>query len=375
MLRVPFAFHPMSRSFSSSAIANSIRAKVMLYSQYGQPDQVLRCVSHELPSSPKGKEVLLQTIACPINPSDINQIQGVYPSRPELKVQYGQSEPVAVGGNEGLFKVLAVGDQVSGLKEGDWVIPSNVNFGTWRSHVLSEESALMKMEKTISANQAATIAVNPSSAYQMLTLFEELKPGDWFIQNGGNSQVGRSAIQIGKKLGLNSISIVRNRDNLKELVDELTGLGATKVITEEENASKEFGKTIAEWTNGKPIKLALNCVGGDNCTNMVRKLGQDGTLVTYGGMSMKPVTIPTTMFIFKNITAKGFWVSANIKRIPGSRENTIKAVQKMMEDGDLVDVKMYENPVSADASEDQVYQAFQKALANSNKGKQLVVFS
>ena len=32
-------------------------------------------------------------------------------------------------------------------------------------------------------------------------------------------------------------------------------------------------------------------------------------MVTYGGMSLKPVTIPTGQFIFNDVTLKGFWMS------------------------------------------------------------------
>lgn len=34
-----------------------------------------------------------------------------------------------------------------------------------------------------------------------------------------------------------------------------------------------------------------------------------GTIVTYGGMSMKPVSLPTSLFIFKDLHARGFWLS------------------------------------------------------------------
>jgi hypothetical protein len=34
-----------------------------------------------------------------------------------------------------------------------------------------------------------------------------------------------------------------------------------------------------------------------------------GVIVTYGGLSMKPVSIPTGLFIFKDIQARGFWLS------------------------------------------------------------------
>jgi trans-2-enoyl-CoA reductase len=32
-------------------------------------------------------------------------------------------------------------------------------------------------------------------------------------------------------------------------------------------------------------------------------------MVTYGGMSREPVTIPTSLFIFKNVSLKGFWLN------------------------------------------------------------------
>lgn len=42
---------------------------------------------------------------------------------------------------------------------------------------------------------------------------------------------------------------------------------------------------------------------------MVRYLAKGGVLVTYGGMSREPLTIPTSAFIFKNIAFKGYWMT------------------------------------------------------------------
>lgn len=48
-------------------------------------------------------------------------------------------------------------------------------------------------------------------------------------------------------------------------------------------------------------KLALNCVGGNSATNLLRTLLHKGVMVTYGGMSREPVQVPTSAFIFKVI--------------------------------------------------------------------------
>jgi len=61
-------------------------------------------------------------------------------------------------------------------------------------------------------------------------------------------------------------------------------------------------------------KLALNAVGGSSATEMIRLLDNAGTMVTYGGMSRKPVTVPTSQFLFKNITLKGFWLTRWIEQ-------------------------------------------------------------
>ena len=68
-----------------------------------------------MPASLRAGDVLVEMLAAPINPSDINQIQGVYPVQPPLP---------AVGGNEGVGRVAATGANVNDLVAGDLVIPA-----------------------------------------------------------------------------------------------------------------------------------------------------------------------------------------------------------------------------------------------------------
>lgn len=350
-----------------------VTARAIVYSNYGEPNDVIQLHKYQLPQ-PKGSEVILKAVAHPINPSDINQIQGVYPSRPELTTALGTAEPSAVGGNEGLFSVVEAGPDVSNFKKGDWCIPKGVNSGTWTSHTMATEKSLISIPKSVPRNQAATLSVNTCTAYQMLTMYAKLGKGDWFIQNGGNSAVGKAAVQIGKKLGFKSISIIRDRPNVEELIKELKGLGATHVITEEQNEDRKFGKTVKEWLEGKEIRLGLNCVGGSNCTAMARKLGSDAHLLTYGGMSKKPVSLPTTLFIFKNLISRGFWITENSKKDPESKMETINAVVGLIEDGALKDTPVSENAVSDGLSDEEFLALYKESIAKSAKAKQLIVY-
>lgn len=51
------------------------------------------------------------------------------------------------------------------------------------------KSMLQKCPSDIPAEYAATIGVNPCTAYRLLRDFETLREGDSIIQNGANSQV------------------------------------------------------------------------------------------------------------------------------------------------------------------------------------------
>src|SRR2546430_13380916 len=78
-------------------------------------------------------EVLVETRAAPINPADLNQIEGKYPIRPELP---------ATPGFEGAGVVVDLGTKVTNVAVGDLVIlPHNV--GTWRDAVVVKAEDLV----------------------------------------------------------------------------------------------------------------------------------------------------------------------------------------------------------------------------------------
>jgi NADPH:quinone reductase-like Zn-dependent oxidoreductase len=113
---------------------------------------------------------------------------------------------------------------------------------------------------------------------------------------------------------------------LSDAVKQLEDLGATHVFTYDDLGDKAFTKKIKEITGGKVrgiqsilsrriltiaknIKLGLNCVGGKETTLMSRLLGTGANLVSYGAMSKQPLSLPTSLFIFKDLVSRGFWQS------------------------------------------------------------------
>lgn len=234
--------------------------------------------------------------------------------------KYGESPKLPfIPGNEAIAEVLECGKNVKNFQVGDRVIPIGGLVGTWRTHALFPNQDVLKVPSNVDNVNAATITVNPATAYRMLRDFVALSPGDTVIQNGANSAVGQAVIQLCKVWNLQSVNVVRDRPNIGKLKNKLKSLGATEVLTEEEVRTTTLFKSK---TLPAP-KLAFNCVGGKSATNVMRHLAENGVLVTYGAMSREPLTIPNSALIFKDIAFRGFWISK------WSKEHTLEERQQM----------------------------------------------
>ncbi|XP_053560752.1 enoyl-[acyl-carrier-protein] reductase, mitochondrial [Bombina bombina] len=295
---------------------SSLTAQGLVYEKHGEPEHVLRMQAVDV-KSPEDYGVRVRMLAAPINPSDINMVQGTYALLPQLP---------AVGGNEGVGVVVESGKHVTSLRPGDWVIPVDAGLGTWRTEGVFREEVLVRVPSDISIAGAATLSVNPCTAYRLLSDYETLRPGDTVIQNACNSSVGQAVIQIAASLGIKTINIVRDRADLQNLVQRLHDLGADYVITEEQLRKPEMKDMFKSCPRPR---LALNCVGGKNTTEMLRHLDYGGTMVTYGGMAKQPVTVPVSALIFKNVKLCGFWITQWKRDRANNREEITKMIRDL----------------------------------------------
>jgi mitochondrial enoyl-[acyl-carrier protein] reductase / trans-2-enoyl-CoA reductase len=316
-----------------------------VYETHGNPAEVIRVVQQPRPT-PADHEVLVEMRAAPLNPADINAIEGKYPVRPTLP---------ATPGMEGAGVVVELGRAVTHVKVGDFVIVPH-NFGTWREACAVAAEKLVVVPAGIEPVQAAMLKVNPITAWRMLHDFESLGAGDWFIQNAANSAAGRAAIQIARELGYRSVNVVRR----PELIEELKAEGADVVLLDND----ELRDRVVEATERAPIRLALNAVGGKSALQLAKCLASDGTMVTYGAMSLQPVTIPNGMLIFKNLKFTGFWVTKWYDNASAEdRERTFAPLFDMMQRG-LLRSKVEKTYCLADATE-----AVRHAMRAQRSGK------
>jgi trans-2-enoyl-CoA reductase len=263
---------------------------VATYQKHGNPPDVLRVESRPWPT-PAAGEAVVEMRAAPINPADLNQIEGKYPVRAELP---------ATPGFEGAGVVVNRGTNATNIAEGALVILPH-NIGTWRDAVAVKTDELVVVPEGIEPVHAAMLKINPMTAWRLLHDYVHLETGDWLIQNAANSAAGRAVIQIAHELGHKTVNVVRRA----ELIDELRAEGGDVVLVDGDNLRDE----VKAQTSGAPIHLGLNAVGGDSALRLANCLAPESTLVTYGAMSLQPLKIPNGLLIFKDLRFRGIWIN------------------------------------------------------------------
>ena len=234
-------------------------------------------------------------LAAPVNPADLNLIEGTYGVKPPLP---------AVPGIEGCGEVVE--SRSADFVPGDRAIILR-RAGSWATHLQIPGGNLFKLPPGIDPVQAAMLKVNPATAWRLLTGFTRAEPGSWIVQNGANSAVGRCVIALAKTLGIRTMNLVRR----EELRDELLALGADEVLLDDDSA----GEALKAPGRERPV-LAFNCVGGESALRLMNLLGSDGIHITYGAMGRRPLTVPNGLLIFKNLQLRGLWITKWIEGAP-----------------------------------------------------------
>lgn len=122
----------LSLKSSSMHSIRTLSSRAIVFPSTGNPHEVLSLYSYTLPDSPKPDSLLVKFLAAPINPADLNQIEGVYPSKATFRSLPGKDGDWAVGGNEGVVKIIGVGKNVKeeGMEVGRWAIMKSTAFGS-----------------------------------------------------------------------------------------------------------------------------------------------------------------------------------------------------------------------------------------------------
>lgn len=317
------------------------------------PQDVIEAVSLEKPELAEG-QVLLEMLAAPINPSDVLTLTGQYGILPPLP---------AIGGNEGVAKVVEHGPGVSSPELGQTVLIP-LGLGSWATHMVAEAKTLVPLPNGVDPIQLSMLTINPPTAYLMLNEFVDLQEGDWVIQNAANSGVGSYLIALAKLRGLKTVNIVRR----ESLVAPMLAAGADVVLVDGVVGGLSLAKRVSAATNGANIMLGIDAVGGDATNRLGGALGDGATLVNYGAMSGEACKIAPTLIIFKDITVRGFWLAKWYRTVAPERQKEVfTAIIGLIATGKL------SAPIHATYHVKDIKQAVTVAASGERNGKVVLV--
>jgi NADPH:quinone reductase len=217
------------------------------------------------PGPPAPNEIRIAIKAVGISYADVLIIKGQYQVRPDLPF---------IPGTECAGIVEAVGSEIVGLSEGDYVT------GHGWCGMCAEVANLpahwfRKMPSTLSFEQAAVLSVSFATALYALVNRGSLGSDETLLVLGAGGATGHAAVQIGRHLGAHVIASASSPEK-RDLA--LAG-GASAVISSQSSTWRE---DVRAANNGRPVDVVFDPVGGEATEPAFRSLSWSGRHLVIG---------------------------------------------------------------------------------------------
>lgn len=226
----------------------------------------------ELPDPEPGPgQVLVELAAAGVNFIDTYRRSGVYP------VSYPH-----VLGSEGSGRVIAVGDDVTGVTVGDRVAWSDAP-GSYAERVVVRADRALAIPPQVADDVAAAIPLQGLTAHYLVTSSYPVKPGDVVLVHAAAGGVGLLLTQLAVARGARVIGTVSTA--AKEALAREAG--ASDIIRYDAitDLTEELPALVRELTGGTGVHAVYDGVGKDTFDASLASLRVRGTMVLFGGAS------------------------------------------------------------------------------------------
>ena len=213
-------------------------------------------------------EVRVKSHCAGLNFRDVMFAMGLLP---EEALENGYAG--ATLGMEFSGEVVELGSAVGELKLGDRVFGFAPN--CFASHLVTRESAALKMPSAWSFAEAATVPTAFFTAYYALEHLARLQPGERVLIHGAAGAVGLAAIQIAKHCG----ATVYATAGSVEKRSYLAMLGVEAIF---DSRTLSFADQILTATGGEGVDVVLNSLAGDAIAKNLSILKPFGRFIELG---------------------------------------------------------------------------------------------
>lgn len=252
----------------------------------GGPD-VIRIGEAPLPAVAPGK-VLVEIVAAGINRPDCIQRAGHYPPPP------GES---AIPGMEIAGRIVALGEGVAGLKEGDEIC-ALIGSGGYAEYALADAPLCLPKPKGLSLIEAAGLPETAFTVWDNVFTRGQLKAGEIFLVHGGSSGIGTMAIQLAKAYGATVITTAGSPDKCAYC----KVLGADHAI---DYKTQDFVAEIKTITDKKGVNVILDMVGGSYISKNISIMATEGRLVQIAFLQASKAEVEFMPMMLRRLTLTG----------------------------------------------------------------------
>ncbi len=251
----------------------------------------------------KAGEALVEVRFSSLNHLDIWVRKGM----PGLKLSYPH-----VLGSDASGVVREVAPDVTSVKPGDEVIvfpaigePLSPGYRILGEHVSGTNAAYVavpagncfRKPPRLSFEEAASLGLVFTTAWQMVTTRAGVKPGDFVLVQAAGSGVGMAAIQIAKLFGAEVIATAGSDDKL----ENATKLGAKHVFN---YRTQDVPAEVKKITS-RGVDAILDHVGVDTWDKNFKMLRWGGKVVLCGATSGHDVRIDLRQVFYKQLQILG----------------------------------------------------------------------
>jgi putative PIG3 family NAD(P)H quinone oxidoreductase len=237
---------------------------------------------------PKAGEVLIRIAAAGINRADTLQRMGRYPMPP------GASD---IPGLECSGTIVKLGEGVSGFIPGEEVCALLVADG-YGEYCAVPAVQCLPVPKNVGMVDAGGLMETFCTVWTNVFDRIHLKAGEVFLQQGGSSGIGITAIQLAKAFGATVLTTAGSEEKCQACRD----FGADLAINYK---TEDFVKAGKEFTNGRGVDAIFDMVGGDYIPRELDLLAREGRLCFVALMGGTKIAADFGLIHRKHLTVTG----------------------------------------------------------------------
>ncbi|OBX17862.1 quinone oxidoreductase [Erythrobacter sp. QSSC1-22B] len=283
--------------------------------QLGGPE-VIEWVTEELPPPAPG-EVTLEHGAVGLNYIDTYYRRGIYPA--ELPSGLGL---------EGAGRIVAVGPDVSGYREGDRVVtigPQNGAYATIRNIAAAQ---LFRLPDLIDDRTAAAAAIKAFTAEFLADRCGKVEAGWPVLVHAAAGGTGLMLVQWLKHIGAEVIGTV----STEAKADAARAAGADHIVFYQQ---EHTAQRVREITGGAGVRVTFDGIGRSTWETSLDATGKRGLIINYGNADAPVGEVDVSVLAMKGSLYNTRPMLFHYYDDPGERAEGSQKVWDLVESGVL----------------------------------------